>query len=121
MIESRLAHKAPGTANRPAHPEHGIARPQRRSARGPVERRKARREPAYDISEICFVGKRPPVTCLVHNISTLGACVEAATSELPERFILANYAKRLRAVCQVVWRDGRQFGVRFLTEPRQMV
>ena len=85
-----------------------------------VDRRNAPREAAYDISEICFAGNRPPVTCMVHNISGLGARLEAATPELPRRFILANHAKRFRAVCEVVWRDGAQFGVRFVTTPRAM-
>lgn len=84
------------------------------------ERRERRREAAYDISEITFPGSRLPVTCMVHNYSGCGALLEAAATELPARFILANHARRERAVCQVVWRKGPQMGVRFLTAPRQM-
>ncbi|MEC9343881.1 MAG: PilZ domain-containing protein [Pseudomonadota bacterium] len=91
-----------------------------KDTRNPPDRRSTRREPAYDISEICFAGGRAPVTCLVHNVSGVGARIETATAELPPRFILANHGRRLRAVCQVVWRDGTLFGVRFLTPPRQM-
>ena len=83
------------------------------------DRRTARRDPAFDISEIRFSGRRPPVSCMVHGVSASGARLEAASRELPNHFILANHAKRLRAVCQIVWRDGAQIGVRFLTTPRQ--
>ncbi|MCG6856666.1 MAG: hypothetical protein LJE67_01210 [Salaquimonas sp.] len=86
-----------------------------------ADRRCTRRETAYDISEIHFSGRRPPVTCLVHDVSGVGARIEAASSELPNHFILANHAKRLRAVCEIVWRNGAQLGVRFVTPPRQMV
>ena len=73
----------------------------KRMAGKPIDRRNARRETAYDISEIRFAGRRPPVTCMVHNLSGLGACIEAATTELPKYFILANHAKRLRTVCRI--------------------
>ena len=84
------------------------------------ERRAEKRQPVHDISEICFTGKRQPVTCMVLNLNGLGALIEAATSELPSRFILANHARHMRAVCQVVWSNGAQFGVRFLTTPKPM-
>ena len=86
----------------------------------PGERRTAKRQPAYDISEICLAGHRLPITCMVHNYSVSGALVETANVDLPPRFILANHARKLRAVCQIVWRAGPQIGVRFLTTPKPM-
>jgi len=105
-------------------PSDDTGKPTRRNrdepAPRPEDRRGRRREPVYDLGEIRFAGSSLPVTCLVHNFSGSGALVEAATTQLPPRFILANLVRQYRAVCEIVWSNGRQLGVRFVTEPRHV-
>lgn len=82
------------------------------------ERRDTAREPARDLCEIVVDNARFAISCLAHNISATGALLESSSTDVPDRFILANHAKRMRTVCRVVWRCGRMMGVRFATQPR---
>ena len=84
------------------------------------ERRRSPRQPARDLSEIWIAGGRAAVTCLVRDISREGAQVEAESGLLPDRFVLTNYARRCRVICEVVWRRKRRLGVRFATPVRSL-
>lgn len=83
-----------------------------------ADRRNAAREPTSDLSEISCAGSKVSLTCMVRNLSRKGALIEASASALPSRFILTNHARRTRAICEVVWRNGRHLGVAFLTPLR---
>ncbi len=85
-----------------------------------VERRAVERFSARDLSEIIAGGMREAVTCMVRNLSSAGAMIEVARSDIPQRFVLVNHARRQRALCAVVWRQGRRVGVRFISPLRQM-
>lgn len=85
-----------------------------------VERRAVERVSARDLSEIIVGGMREAVTCMVRNLSAAGAMIEVARSDIPQRFVLVNHTRRQRALCAVVWQEGRRVGVRFLSPPRKM-
>lgn len=89
----------------------------RRSPPG-SERRNSERLRARDLSEIIATGMSEAITCLVCNLSIAGAMIEVARSDIPQRFVLVNHARSQRALCRVVWRDGRRIGLRFLSPPR---
>lgn len=82
------------------------------------DKRKLPRDPAKDLSEIIFDGKQFGVACMIHDLSAEGARLEVSCSDLPKRFILANYTKGTKSLCRQVWRDNRMIGVKFLTSPR---
>ena len=82
------------------------------------EKREFRRDPAQDLSEIILDGRRFGVACLIHDISEGGARLEVSCGELPKRFVLANYTRRTKTLCRMVWRKGQLIGVNFLTKPR---
>ena len=82
------------------------------------EKREFRRDPAHDLSEIILDGRRFGVACLIHDISEGGARLEVSCGELPKRFVLANYTRRTKTLCRMVWRKNQIIGVNFLTKPR---
>lgn len=88
------------------------------SYRGP-EQRRAPRQQARDLSDIVLNGKGEAIACVVENISDQGAMLKTSTSDLPKRFVIANYARRTKTLCQKVWSEGRYVGVRFLKPPRE--
>jgi PilZ domain len=77
-------------------------------------RRKTRR--LIDVSAKLFTGVDAPVwDCVVMDISENGARIALdSVDEIPEQFtlLLVSYGHTSRA-CRVVWRAGRQLGVRF--------
>ena len=82
------------------------------------EKREFRRDPAHDLSEIILDGRKFGIACLIHDISEGGACLEVSCGELPKRFVLANYTRRTKTLCRLVWRRDQIIGVNFLTKPR---
>lgn len=82
------------------------------------DKRQTPRSPAHDLSEVILDGRKYGVACVIHDISEEGARLEVSCGELPKRFILANYTRRTKTLCRLVWRQGQQIGVRFLTKPR---
>jgi hypothetical protein len=82
------------------------------------DQRKHLRSPAHDLSEIILNGSKSGIACLIHDISDVGARLEVSCGELPKRFVLANYTKRTKTLCHLIWRDGRNLGVSFLSAPR---
>jgi hypothetical protein len=56
------------------------------------------------------------VPVMLRNFSESGACVRSMSgASLPDTFLLSVPLERIRAVCEVRWRRGRDHGVRFKT------
>jgi hypothetical protein len=110
--------------SKPSRPSFAASRDARTANAQPgreaADRRVADREPAHDLSEIWVAGSKVAITCLVRNLSPAGALIEAGLAQVPDRFILTNHSKNCRMVCQVVRRDGRLTGIRFVTPPRKL-
>jgi hypothetical protein len=90
----------------------------RTESKSPTEKRRHSRKPARDLSEIILNGNKTGIACLIHDVSDAGARLEVSCGELPKRFVLANYTKQTKTLCQLVWREGRSLGVNFLSAPR---
>lgn len=82
------------------------------------EKRLSPRVRTLDISEIVIGANKNGISCLVHDISEHGAKLELSMMDVPDRFILANHAKRTKTICRVVWRNNNFLGVKFLSRPR---
>ena len=85
---------------------------------GAADQREQPRSHAQDLSEIILDGRKFGVACLIHDISEGGARLEVSCGELPKRFVLANYTRRTKTLCRMVWRKNQIIGVNFLTKPR---
>lgn len=83
-----------------------------------ADMRKSVREETWDIGEITIGCNKMVVACVVENISEHGARLEVAYPELPDRFVITNYRRRTKTLANLVWRNGRSMGVRFLGAPR---
>jgi hypothetical protein len=54
------------------------------------------------------------MTCMVRNVSSTGASIEAANlADIPESFKLVLEMETAARRCAVVWRKERQIGVEF--------
>lgn len=84
------------------------------------ESRRIKRHSAAWRGTINCGGNRKPVTCVVRDFSNIGAqLLTAEGASCPETFLLriSNSSKMFR--CQVMWRDGKTLGVKFIgTRPR---
>ncbi|MCC7252029.1 MAG: PilZ domain-containing protein [Hyphomicrobium sp.] len=59
-------------------------------------------------------GERPKADTRGVNLSAAGACVRAANgANLPHDFALRIQLERVDERCEVMWRRGRDCGVRF--------
>jgi hypothetical protein len=78
-----------------------------------TENRAARRRTTYSGGEI-VVGPRTRIGCIVRDLSTKGAKLEIKFNAppIPDKFDL-SIPDVLKQSCRVVWREGRQIGVRF--------
>jgi hypothetical protein len=83
-----------------------------------LELRQHERSHARDLSEIILANRKFGIACMIHDISESGARLEVGCGELPKRFVLVNYTKKSKTLCEMVWRDRRLLGVKFLTKPR---
>ena len=79
-----------------------------------TDRRRTPREDTSDLSSLKVGVNGRPITCLVHNISATGAMIETSVSDLPQRFILDNPTKNIRALCRIVWSCRGLSGVEFI-------
>jgi len=78
------------------------------------EHRKARRVRAYKGGRI-NAATLPGLDCLVRNLSPTGACLEVDSTAVPvDEFDLLIKPEYLTRQCQVVWRQPRKIGVRFV-------
>ncbi len=68
---------------------------------------------------IAFNRRRLTYPCVVRDISEAGARMRVDTPDsIPETFDLLIELDGFEAECEVLWREGREIGVRFLSEPR---
>ena len=83
-----------------------------------VEKREFARDPAKDLCEIRLSNREFAAGCMVQDISPTGARLLVSCGDLPNRFLLVNHTRRTRQLCRLIWRQGGNLGVRFLTAPR---
>jgi hypothetical protein len=84
-----------------------------------AEQRALPRLAVHDLSDIVLNGRGEAVSCVIENLSESGAKLHLSDPDLPPRFIIANYARKTRILCQRVWQKDRHVGVRFLKPPRE--
>ena len=83
--------------------------------RGPEERKSLRR-PTRRAATVSFGAEKPPVPCVIWDISDGGArlAVGYALADLPRRFTLNLFKDgSVKRDCEVVWTDTKFVGVRF--------
>lgn len=92
-----------------------------------IERRFAPRKAAATNALIVSGDLNVPISCLVRDVSTIGARIELVVSpenllggraRLPGSFTLNMRLDRLEVDCVIVWRNGPFVGVRFVSTPR---
>jgi hypothetical protein len=74
------------------------------------ERRRNPRHPIREAARIVF-NYRHIRRCTVRDISDDGACLETASTDIPDSFDLIR--NRDSHICEVVWRTVNRLGVRF--------
>jgi hypothetical protein len=79
-----------------------------------VELRKSSRRSIRRAAWIELGDQRPPVRCVLWDISAGGARLTAARimGDLPDQFVVSSDHEQW--TCRVVWRDRRFLGVRFV-------
>ena len=77
-----------------------------------TERRKTQRHRTLKAGNIIF-NNGGGVTCMVRNMSTVGACLEV-TSQLgiPDAFTLVIESDNIRRRCHIGWRSEKRIGCR---------
>jgi hypothetical protein len=64
------------------------------------------------VGRIAVDSKSPTIECRVLDLSASGACLEVSgQATIPKRFDL--FSGGMKKKCNVVWRNGRRFGVSF--------
>ena len=78
------------------------------------ENRATHRKTTYSGAEIILAAGKGKIGCIVRDLSSKGAKLEVRFNAppVPDRFEL-NIPQALKQPCRVVWREGRQIGVRF--------
>lgn len=94
-----------------------------------VDRRSANRRPEFLVEALVFVdADTPPVRCTMRDCGGGGARFEVdrergqrgvASKNLPDHITVTFPKESVSAFCQIMWRDGRHFGVKFLDGPQQ--
>jgi PilZ domain-containing protein len=80
------------------------------------EDRKSRRSPTRRAATVSFGDDKPPVPCVIWDISDGGArlAVGHSLATLPRHFTLNLFRDgSVRRDCEVVWTDARFVGVKF--------
>jgi hypothetical protein len=79
------------------------------------ESRKSPRRPLRYAASLTVGTDAQPIPCVIWDISDGGARLAAARHhELPERFILILAEQGIERRCEIIWRNQRFVGVRFL-------
>ena len=85
----------------------------------PPEMRSVRRKRVLKAGKIVFQSRYCTVECAIRDISACGARITTQHSvSIPDKFTLVIEIDGIEVDCHVVWRKERQFGVRFVGEPR---
>lgn len=98
----------------------------RADARATVDERRADRR-SSEFLTAAYVIAEPPlraISCLVRDLSSTGARLELErgmrarskpATDLPSFVVLYLGPTKTEALCRIAWREGRHFGVKFLT------
>ncbi|MGH1574312.1 PilZ domain-containing protein [Methylobacterium sp. P31] len=79
------------------------------------ERRNDPRNPALMAGQIAFGDPPGCCDCLVWDIARSGAMIEVEDDmPPPEQFRLISTGLALNQLCEVVWREDRKVGVKFI-------
>jgi PilZ domain len=92
------------------------SREQPKTERRKSEKRMTLRRPARRAATVTFGAEKPPVTCVIWDISEGGARLAVAhpLATLPHHFTLILFKDgSVRRDCEVVWTDARFVGVKF--------
>jgi hypothetical protein len=65
-----------------------------------------------------LLGQTSPTPCLVYDLSASGAVIEADHWRIPRNFLLRLRGEIRPRHCSVLWRSGRNLGVRFEADAR---
>ncbi len=106
---------APATVNQPQSEPSG------------AESRWAKRSPSRLGAQILHPNLVSPILCTIRDTSSTGARLEVAVTRggtisrdsVPERFTLFMPSDRLEVDCEVAWRQGLVFGVRYVSPTRR--
>jgi PilZ domain len=103
-------------AQDPEAPMPNPAREPAKAERRNAEQRMTLRRPTRRAATVTFAAEKPPVACVIWDISDGGARLAVAhpLATLPHHFTL-NLSKdeSVRRYCEVVWTDTRFVGVKF--------
>jgi hypothetical protein len=83
------------------------------------EERRSTRISARRAATVSFNKERPPVSCVIWDISDGGARLAVALplANLPNRFTLNLFPDgKVQRSCEVVWTDARFVGVKFMAQ-----
>ena len=81
------------------------------------EKRKSSRRPMRRAAEVIFGAHKPPVCCVIWDMSDGGARLAVAhpLADLPRTFTLSLFKDaHVQRNCEVVWIDTRYVGVKFI-------
>lgn len=87
---------------------------------GDWEQRRDHRRRVLKGATVAYNNRHCTISCMIRDISTGGARLSATSSvDIPDTFELIVELDGLEAECEVVWRYGKDIGVRFLSPLRQ--
>jgi hypothetical protein len=90
-------------------------------AKSEEDQRRAPRRRVLKSGTVAYNERHTTLPCSVRDISTTGARVQVEGSICaPDTFDLLIPLDGLEASCEVVWRNGQEVGVRFITAPRMV-
>lgn len=93
------------------------------------DRRWAGRKPGLLAGMIAYHPVKPPVECVIRDMSATGAKIEVGGSwgdsfnsaqDVPDRVTLFLRLDKTEVDCEVMWRRTKQFGVRFTSGMRPL-
>ena len=67
---------------------------------------------------ILLLGQTNSTACLVHELPVTGAIIEADHWRIPRNFLLRLRGEIRPRQCNVLWRSGRNLGIRFEPDAR---
>ena len=104
------------------------AKPALKKARAD-DRRWARRKPGLMAGLIAYHPVKPPVDCIIRDMSATGAKLEVggtwgdsfnSAQDVPDRITLLMRLDKTEVECEVMWRRTKQLGVRFTGSMRPL-
>jgi hypothetical protein len=84
------------------------------------DNRRAPRRRVLKSAIVAFNQRHSTLSCAVRDLSDAGALLRLSeAAHVPQKFELIVELDGLEADCEVVWRRGRDLGVRFSAPPRK--